>query len=116
MKKTILLLIALISLTVCSAKTKSEPLSIKGVVYETVDGKKQPLSLANVHCEGTTLGTTSEKGGKYDMNLSAGKYTVVFSFAGYKPVTKEIVVKKNTKAQALFVDIELAPEKNLASM
>lgn len=116
MKKTILLLVALIGLTVCNAKTKVEPVTIKGVVYETVNGQKQPLTLANIHCEGTTLGTTSVKGGNYDMNLSAGKYKVVFSFAGYKPVTKEITVKKSTKAEALFVDIELAPEEKLASM
>lgn len=115
MKRAVLIIAAIIAIGITQAKPKTEPVSIKGVVFEKVDGKKQPLTLANVHCEGTTLGTTSTKNGSYDMNLKAGKYKVVFSYAGYKPVTKEIVVKKKTKAKDLYVEVELEPQERLAS-
>ena len=115
MKRTVLIIAVIIAFGVAQAKSKIEPVSIQGVVFEKVDGKKQPLTLANVHCEGTTLGTISSQDGSYDMNLKAGKYKVVFSYVGYKPVSKDIVVKKNTKAKDLYVEIELEPQDKLAS-
>lgn len=115
MKRTVLIIAAIIAFGIAQAKPNTEPVSIQGIVFEKVDGKKQPLTLANVHCEGTTLGTSSSNDGSYGINLKAGKYKVVFSYAGYKPVSKEIVVKKNSKAKDLYVEIELEPQEKLAS-
>lgn len=47
-----------------------------------------PMAFANIVVKGTTIGTTSDFDGKYQLNLEPGTYTLVFSFVGYD--TQEI--------------------------
>ena len=49
----------------------------------------EPLIGANVLVKGTTIGTTSDFDGKYQIDLEPGTYTIVFSFVGY--TTQEII-------------------------
>jgi len=52
----------------------------------------EPLAFANVLIKGTTKGTTSDIDGSYSFeNLTAGSYTLQFSFIGYE--TQEFPVK-----------------------
>jgi TonB-dependent receptor len=54
-----------------------------------IDGEfVEPMAFANVLVKGTTIGTTSDFDGKYEIELESGTYTIVFSFVGYS--TKEI--------------------------
>ena len=55
-----------------------------------IDGEynNEPMAFANVIVKGTTIGTTSDFDGKYQLNLEPGTYTIIFSFVGYE--TKEI--------------------------
>ena len=51
----------------------------------------EPLAFANVLLKGTTIGTTSDFDGLYELNnLESGTYTIVVSFVGYE--TQEIMV------------------------
>jgi len=51
----------------------------------------EPLAFANVLLKGTTIGTTSDFDGLYELNnLESGTYTIVVSFVGYE--TQEITV------------------------
>ena len=50
-----------------------------------IDGEfVEPLAFANILVKGTTIGTTSDFDGKYQLELEPGTYTIVFSFVGYK--------------------------------
>lgn len=72
-----------------------------------IDGEfNEPMAFANILVKGTTTGTTSDFDGKYELELEAGTYTLVFSFVGYN--TQEItdvVVKAN---EVVALDIVLA--------
>jgi len=67
---------------------------ISGVV---IDGEfNEPMAFANILVKGSTKGVITDFDGKYDLELKAGTYTLVYSFVGYQ--TKEIsdvVVKAN---------------------
>lgn len=57
------------------------------------DYNNEPLAFANVLIEGTTIGTTSDFDGFYEIaNLEPGTYTIIFSFLGYETVTKTAVI------------------------
>ena len=78
-----------------------------GKITGTVmDGEfAEPMAFANILVKDTTTGTNSDFGGKYEMELKEGTYTLVFSFVGYD--TQEIsgvVVKAN---EVLTIDVTL---------
>ena len=53
---------------------------ITGIIF---DGEfNEPLPFANVFVEGTEIGTTSDFDGKYEIEISPGNYTLLFSFVG----------------------------------
>lgn len=56
--------------------------NIKDTEYNDV------LPFANVVVKGTSMGTTSDFEGNYELKLDVGTYTIIFSFVGYE--TKEI--------------------------
>ena len=77
------------------------------VTGNVIDGEfVEPMAFANILVKGTTTGTTSDFDGKYELNLEAGTYTLVFSFVGYE--TKEIsevIVKAN---KVVNIDVTLS--------
>ena len=48
----------------------------------------EPMAFANIVVKGTSKGVSADFDGKYEIELEAGTYTLVFSFVGY--TTKEI--------------------------
>ncbi len=56
------------------------------------DDKGNPLAYASVSIKGTTKGTTSNSSGRYSINLSPGKYTLVCQYVGYGKSEKTITV------------------------
>ncbi len=61
----------------------------KGTVSGTVLDKEfenAALPFANVFIKGTSIGTTTDFDGKYELKADAGIYTLVFSFIGYKTI------------------------------
>jgi iron complex outermembrane receptor protein len=68
--------------------------NIKGVVF-LEDGK--PAEMINIFVVGTTLGSTSNSLGEYQVNnVPAGSQKIIFSFIGYNRDTIEVNVIANT--------------------
>jgi len=76
------------------------------VTGTVIDGEfVEPLAFANILVKGTIKGTTSDFDGKYELELEAGTYTLVYSFVGYNTQEiSDIVVKPN---DVLTVDVTL---------
>jgi outer membrane receptor for ferrienterochelin and colicin len=73
-----------------------------------LDGEynNEPMAFANILVKGTTIGATSDFDGKYQLDLNAGTYTIVFSFVGYK--TKEISEVVIKAGQVTDLDVTLS--------
>lgn len=98
MKKSIVLLLMLFSLTWLAAQTTGK---IKGVVKD--DGG-DPLPGAFVTIEGTTMGSqTDENGYYYIIGVRAGTYNLKCQFVGFQPAEKKgISVKVGLTATVDF--------------
>ena len=52
-----------------------------------MDGEyDEPMAFANVIVKDTSIGTTSDFDGKYELSLDPGSYTLIFSFVGYSTI------------------------------
>ena len=80
----------------------------EGTVAGTVmDGDfNEPLAFSNILVKGTTTGVSSDFDGKYQLDLEAGTYTLVFSFVGYE--TKEISDVLITANKVTTIDVTLS--------
>lgn len=61
----------------------------KGTISGTVLDKEvdnSPLPFADVYIKGTSIGTTTEFEGTYQLQVDPGTYTLVFRFIGYKTI------------------------------
>lgn len=68
--------------------------TIKGVVTENLDGKKEPVPFANVYLLGTTTGGMTDFDGNYQFSAPAGSHKVVVSFTGYEADTMSVNIKE----------------------
>ena len=101
MKKKIysLLILLLLNYGFTSAQTGTLAGSI-------IDGEfVEPMAFANVIVKGTTIGTTSDFDGKYQLELEPGTYTIVFSFVGY--TTQEITDVVIKEGEVTPLDVTL---------
>lgn len=61
------------------------------------------LPFINIFLKGTTVGTSSDATGHYYLkNLPEGKFTIVMKAVGYKPIEKEIVLRKGKTLEINF--------------
>ena len=74
-----LLIITLFFITLGFSQNKG---TITGTLLDK-DAGNASLPFANVVIKGTTIGTNTDIDGKYNLTISAGNYTVVYSFLGY---------------------------------
>lgn len=64
---------------------------------------QEHLPFINVFLKGTTIGTSSDATGHYYLkNLPEGKFTIVMKAVGYKPIEKEIVLRKGKTLEINF--------------
>ena len=57
------------------------------IVGSITDGDyNEPMAFANVLVKNTTTGTTSDFDGKYQLEVSEGIYTIIFSYIGYQSI------------------------------
>ncbi|WP_372917693.1 TonB-dependent receptor [Salegentibacter sp.] len=74
---------------------KTAAQSISGKVE---DRSGEPIALANIYLENSTIGTTTGNNGKYILsNIKKGDYQLVVSAMGYKTTKKNISVSENQK-------------------
>ena len=89
-------------LFICCSIGSSAQFVISGTVVDSAS--KEPLVNASVFCQNTTLGTVTDKEGKFSLSLKPGGYDLIFSYTGY--LTQTIKVTENTK-----LDIQLVKEE-----
>ncbi len=90
MKKHIHKITLVVSL-ICSITTIAQTASIYGKVTDHLDQKELPL--INIVIQESNMATSTDEDGTYKLiNLSAGDYTLLFSFLGYEKVIKKISV------------------------
>jgi hypothetical protein len=76
---------------------------------KVTDEKEEPVPFASVYIKGTTRGTNSNLQGAYSMDLSPGKYEIVFKVLGYKQDIREIEIISSN----LVINVKMAPESFL---
>ncbi len=57
-------------------------MTVEGVVTDASNG--EPIPGANVQVRNTTLGTTTDLQGRYELDVPEGRRTLLFSFVGYQ--------------------------------
>lgn len=78
--------------TKVKTQTEEETKKIRGTV---TDENGSPLPGVNVFVKGTTIGTTTDLDGNYEINIPSEGVTLVYSFVGFK--TQEVVVGQQTE-------------------
>ncbi len=68
---------------------------ITGIVREA--SKDIPLSYANIRVLNTTLGTSANKEGRFELRLPEGRYKLVASYIGYLSDTLTVLLNKDTE-------------------
>jgi hypothetical protein len=76
------------------------------IVGTITDGDyNEPMAFANVLVKNTTTGTTSDFDGKYQLEVSEGIYTLIFSYIGYQSIEiSDVNVAPNSE---VIVDVTL---------
>ncbi len=69
------------------------------------DENNQPLPFVTVYIKNTSIGTTANIDGLYNLTLSPGNYILCFKLIGYKSTNESIVVSDNS-----ILNIKLQPE------
>ena len=72
--------------------------SQKGTVKGTLTDKdmnNEPLPFANVIVKGSTVGTTTDENGKYELSVPTGNQVITFSFIGYETIEVPVTIKAN---------------------
>ncbi|GAB4252223.1 MAG: TonB-dependent receptor [Vicingaceae bacterium] len=77
-----------------------EKFTLSGTIKDKENG--ETLIGATVYVEEIKSGTTANVYGFYSITLPKGVYHITYSFVGFSPITKEIVLDKNLK-----IDLEL---------
>ncbi|MGE5846130.1 MAG: DUF5686 family protein [Ignavibacteria bacterium] len=72
--------------------TDAQQYFVRGNVY---GNNNEPLSFANIRAANSTLGTSSNKEGKYELRLGKGEYILICSFLGYASDSISIDLKNN---------------------
>ena len=77
--------------------------SVVGLITDK-EFNDEPLPFVNISIKSTTIGTTSDIDGLYNLdNLAVGSYTVVYSFVGYETVEIDNVVVEPNKVTTVNV-------------
>jgi len=68
--------------------------TLRGTVSDP-DG--DPVGFATVYVEGTTIGTTTNAEGQYQLELKAGYHVIVFRYVGYGTEIRPITIESDTR-------------------
>ena len=67
---------------------------VKGILTDK-DMNNESLPFANVIVKGSTLGTTTDENGKFELNVPVGNQIITLSFIGYETIEVPVTVKAN---------------------
>ncbi|MBU2927930.1 TonB-dependent receptor [Winogradskyella psychrotolerans] len=78
---------------------------VTGKIYDAEFNDLLPF--ANIVVKNTTIGTTSDFDGNYELELDPGTYVIVYSFVGYQPKEiTDVVVEENAE---VTINVTLNP-------
>lgn len=98
MKKGFLSLLAFIAFNSLIFPQESELSTIYGKVFDSIT--KEGLPGVSVYFSGTTIGVSSDKNGNYKIGkVPAGKYIIVVSMIGYKPLVQNLEINGSSNIQ-----------------
>ena len=92
-QKTILTLAIILAFTFNAIAQKQY--TISGYVQDNESGEN--LIGVSIYDQKTYKGTASNQYGFYSLTLQEGNYTIIYSFIGYKSITKKISLNKNLR-------------------
>ncbi|WP_205502008.1 TonB-dependent receptor [Rufibacter psychrotolerans] len=69
--------------------------ALSGVLRSAASG--EPLIGASVSVAGTTTGVETNVNGAFTLSLAPGTYQIQFSYLGFETLTREVVLRKNTR-------------------
>ena len=74
------------------------------------DGK--PLPFASVYVQGTSIGTTTNFEGNYNIELDKGEYNIVFQYVGFQQQSVKVELKNDiTELNVQLKDLEIQTEE-----
>jgi hypothetical protein len=79
-----------LAIVLCSLIAHTENGTIKGTITETIGEIIAPIPFANIIIEGTSIGTTTDFDGKFNLSIPEGNYNLIVSFIGYTADTTNI--------------------------
>lgn len=98
-----IILLLLLTVQVFAGYSQStNRITLSGFVYEK--GSRETLIGVNVYVPALRQGTVSNNYGYYSISLPADSVEVVFSYVGYQPEVKRMLLRDNIR-----LDVELAP-------
>ncbi len=90
------------SVNIPDAETENARFIVSGYIRDASNGEE--LIGATVFIEELKSGTVSNVYGYYSLNLTAGKYKLIFSYIGFQNVSREVQLSQNQ-----VINIELQP-------
>jgi hypothetical protein len=79
-----------------------------------INSKQEPLAFATVELKGIKLGTVTKEDGSYLLELEEGKYDIVVTLVGFKPLVITVIMRKANQQQNLIM--EAAAATNLSEV
>ena len=76
--------VCFVCLLLAAAVAHAQPRTVSGTVADKQTG--EPMPGVSVVLKGSTLGTTTDSKGAFQLKLPAQQSTLLFSFLGYKPL------------------------------
>lgn len=76
---------------------------VKGLLIDL--STNEPLAYGSVTIKGSTNAVSTDLDGNYEFKLTAGTYTLVYSYVGYESVQKQVIVKDN-ETQELNISLK----------
>ncbi|MBS1512498.1 MAG: carboxypeptidase-like regulatory domain-containing protein [Bacteroidetes bacterium] len=73
------------------------------------NAKLEPLAFASIQVKDSKMGTTTKEDGTYELELDAGKYDLIITLVGYKPLVTAVVVQKENREHHFILEIADAP-------
>lgn len=74
-------------------------ITVRGTVTDT---EGDPVGFATVYVEGTTIGTTTNAEGSYQLDLKAGYHVIVFRYVGYATEVRPVTVEAETRLDVVM--------------
>lgn len=85
----------LVIVTLALSHSSFAQYTLKGQVLDSANN--EPLPLATIYLNNTTLGTSSDLEGIFSLNIPAGNYEAVISYTGYKTIVYRLPIDEPEK-------------------